>query len=111
MKCQEKFDLEVFLFIESLKLKLEEDKVYSPSDVPLNLVYDFQSEEEFMNYFIENGLSNINLVSLNRYKLKMMSSGKVLALKKLCDSLIKRKLEGDKNIPSRDCKVLALTRK
>lgn len=110
MKCQEKFDLEVFLFIESLKLKLEEDKIYSSSDVPLNLVYVFQNEEEFINYFIENGLSNINVVSLNRYKLKMMSSGKVLALKKVCDSLIKRKLEGDKNIPLRHGKVLALTR-
>ncbi len=95
MNYQKEFDLEVSLFIESFKLVEETNKVYSSGEIPFNLVYVFQNEEEFIRYFIQSGLEKINLFSLNSYKLKTTSKGKVLALKKLCDYMIRKAYEKD----------------
>jgi len=83
-----KIDLDALLFVSVLNLKLEKDKVYS-EDCDTRLVYIFNDYDEYKNYFINNGFTNISDDILETCRMIITKKGSVLALKKLCDYTIR----------------------
>ena len=78
--------LYMFLF----NLKEEKLKVYSPCEVKENIVYIFNDDDEFRNYFSKNGAFNLDEAVLNMCRVRTADNGMVIAFKGLCDHIIKR---------------------
>ena len=83
-----RIDLDALLFVSMLNLKVEKDKVYS-EDCDTRLVYIFDDYDEYKNYFINNGFTNISDDILETCRMIITKKGSVLALKKLCDYTIR----------------------
>lgn len=85
-----KVDLEAELFIKVLGLKEEKIKRYSEEESDLSLVYLFNDYDEYKNYFVIHGFEEITEDILELCEMKVTSNGTVIALKRLCDSTIKK---------------------
>ena len=94
-----KRDLTAELLIRRLRVKVEENKQYSAEDCYPWIVYVFENEEEYENYFISNGAPiAVNEEILSLCKLTSTRKGTVIAYKVLCDRAIKTSLKGNKTI-------------
>ena len=82
-------DLEALLLVSVLNLKVESNKVYS-ENCDTNLVYVFEDYNEYKNYFINNGFTNISDELLETCRMVITKRGSVIALKKLCDYTIRK---------------------
>ncbi len=81
-------DLELYLFMLSFSLKEEKDKKYTEREVPSNIVYIFDDEDNYENYFYKYMDCEVCENIFDICRLKTMKSGKVLALKCACDFAI-----------------------
>ena len=100
---KKKFDLEAKLFIYLLRLEEEKNKEYSVSESDYHIVYVFEDEKEFRNYFINNGCNRASDDDfLSIFKMKITKKGSIIALKGLCDYAITRDAQVDLNYSKRD---------
>lgn len=100
----EKIDIEAKFFIFFLHLKEEKVKQYSDETCDENIVYVFNNYADFRLYFMQNGV-NISDELLDICKMKITKKGTVLALKKLCDYIIKRCTIKESLINSQSSKI------
>jgi len=84
-----RFDLELILYMNLLSLKEEKVKAYSEDEDQFK-VYVFNDDEDFKNYFVENGYDSIDEELMDMCRLKTTKKGSVIALKGLCDHTISR---------------------
>jgi len=89
IKNNKKKDIEAKLFLFLLKLKEEKNKEYSSEECEKNVAYLFETKEEFKNYFLQNGVDNLSDDLLGLCKMKTTKKGTIIALKGLCDHLIR----------------------
>ena len=81
-------DIDAELFLSILHLKEEKNKVYSCEECEKNVVYLFDNYDEFKNYFLQNGFTNMHDVLLDLCRIKTTKKGTIIALKGLCDYTI-----------------------
>lgn len=68
----------------------EENKIYSEEKCAKDIVYIFKDDNEFIEYFIENGIADISRELLELCKKKTTKKGTIIASKYLCDHIIER---------------------
>lgn len=85
-----KEDLEAKLIMLFSPFIEEENKRYSEEKCARNIVYLFKDNIEFTEYFIKNGVDDISKDLLELCKKKTTKKGTIIALKYLCDHIIKR---------------------
>ena len=85
---------EMRLTIMLLSLKIQAEKKYDEKECNERLAYIFENIESLKEYLLDNGLDYMNsqqylemIISTCVYK-EDKKSGKVLALKRVCDSTI-----------------------
>ena len=83
------FDLEAKMFMLLFHLKEEKNKLYTGLDCNKNIVYVFDNLVDFKLYFVQNGI-NITKELLEICKIKETKNGSIIALKNLCDYVIKK---------------------
>ena len=81
-------DIELSLYKYLLKLKEEVKKEYNKEECSANHVYIFDNMDEFRNYFISNGVVDIDDDILGLCKIKTSKKGRIVAFKGLCDHYI-----------------------
>ena len=86
-------DIELFLLKTFLNLKIERVKRYDEIECNKNIAYVFYNREEFENYFVKNGYTDIDEDMLKLCTFKTTKSNKIIALKGLCDHAIKERKE------------------
>lgn len=89
-KKQKKIDIEARIFMNLLHLKEEENKKYSIEECEKNIAYLLDSYEEFKFYFQINGFPDINEDLLETCRMKTTRKGTIIALKVLCDYVIRK---------------------
>ena len=82
------FDLEVLLSKYLFRLKEQEKKEYNQEECKKNVVYVFEDMNDFRNYFISNGIDNVDDEILELCKIKISKKGHIVAFKGLCDHYI-----------------------
>lgn len=89
-------DLEAKDYMFILGMKEEQEKEYTDfSETSVKSVYVFKNNEDFKNYFVNNGAVDISDEILNLCKLKTTNKGSIITMKKLCDSTICRYIESN----------------
>lgn len=81
-------DIEAILFLYILKMREDKQKEYTVEECNYNIAYVFNNEEEYKDYFINNGYENIDERVLELCKMKTTKKGSIIAMKKLCDHVI-----------------------
>lgn len=90
-------DLEAKAYMFILGMKEEQEKEYTDFlETSLKSAYVFKNNEEFKEYFVNNGTVDISDEILDLCKLKTTNKGSVIAMKKLCDSTICRYIESNR---------------
>ena len=87
-----KIDIEVMVWMFIHNLKEEKNKILSDIDPKYNVVYIFNDFNEYHNYFIKNGFSNIQAVApqlLDKCMLVKTKKGCIIAQKGKCDYAIR----------------------
>ena len=79
-------------------LKEEKTKEYTEGKVDDNIIYIFNNNDEYKEYFIKNGMNEINHDILEKCKFKQLKNGKIICLKGLCDHFIKENTKIKKKI-------------
>ena len=90
LEKEKQLELEVKLFMYILHLKEEKNKRYSIKECEKNIAYVFDNYEEFKCYFISFGFLNIDEDLLEICTMKTTKKGKIIALKWLCDYVIRK---------------------
>lgn len=90
-------DLEAKAYMFILGMKEEQEKEYTDfSETPLKSAYVFKNNEEFKEYFVNNGAVDVSDGVLDLCKMKTTTKGSIVAMKKLCDRTICSYVEPDK---------------
>lgn len=89
-KSNNKIDIEAYLFLTLFHLKEEKNKEYSAELCKKNIAYLFDDYDEFKNYFYQNGISDISDEIFDLSIIKTTRKGTIIALKGLCDHIIRR---------------------
>lgn len=90
-------DLETKAYMFILGMKEERKREYTDfSETSLKSAYVFKNNEDFKNYFVNNGAVDISDEILDLCKLKTTNKGSIVAMKKLCDRTICSYVEPDK---------------
>lgn len=85
-----KRDIEAVFFMFISGLKEEKNKKYSPEECAINIAYLFKDYSEFKNYFLQNGLVDMDDEFFNICRMQTTRKGTIIALKRLCDYAIRR---------------------
>ena len=83
-------DMEAKMFMFVLHLKEEKNKKYSIGKCETNVAYLFDDYNEFKTYFEVNGCVNLDKDLLELCRIKTTRKGTIIALKGLCDYVIKK---------------------
>lgn len=83
-----KLDMKTKLTLLLFNLKVDNNYEYSIEECNKKDIYIFNNYNEFEKYFEENGVFNINRDLLKLCILKKTKTGKILALKQLCNHTI-----------------------
>ena len=81
-------NLKVRLICFTYNLKIAEEKKYEVKEVDDNLVYLFENKEEYVNYFLDNGLESVSEGIINLCTYYALDDGQIMAKKKVCDQVI-----------------------
>ncbi len=69
-------------------LKEEKIKEYTEGKIDDNIIYIFNNNNEYIEYFIKNGMNEVNNDIIETCKFKKVRNGKIICLKGLCDHFI-----------------------
>lgn len=83
----EKITTKLVIFLFQLNHIKEKEYSFCKS-IDCRDAYIFYSEEEYYNYFLENGINSRNKDLLDLAIFLKLKNGDIIALKKLCDHII-----------------------